>query len=94
MSDYQTAYTTGHQGAGEYGATGSKFEDVEDKLKAKYEQAKDSTAVGWEHAKDATRAAYDRVTEPRSSFMASGSTPRRGRGHLRSGRRQRESQDG
>ncbi len=62
--NYQSAYTTGHQGGSEYGTTGVKFEDVEDKLKAKYEQAKDSAAVGWEHAKDATRAAYDRVAGP------------------------------
>ena len=79
-SDYRSAYATGHQGAAEYGTTGSKFEDVEDKLKAKYEQAKDSTAVGWEHAKDATRAAYDRVTTPGAGSVAAGSTKDRAAG--------------
>ena len=72
--NYQSAYTTGHQGASEYATTGSKFEDVEDKLKTKYEQAKDSTAVGWEHAKDATRAAYDRVAQPGAGSVVPGST--------------------
>lgn len=76
--NYQSAYTTGHQGASEYGTAGAKFDDVEDKLKAKYEQAKDSAAVGWEHAKDATRAAYDKVTQPNS--VVAGSTKDRAAG--------------
>ena len=79
-SDYQSAYTTGHQGASEYGTTGSKFEDVEDKLKAKYEQAKDSAAVGWDHAKEATRSAYDRVTQRSPEPVVAGSTKDRAAG--------------
>ena len=67
--DYATAYTTGHQGAAEYGATGSKFADVEDKLKAKYEQTTGAATLPWEHAKDATRAAYDRVGEQRDIVL-------------------------
>ncbi len=74
--DYQSAYTTGHQGASEYGARGSKFEDVESDLKTNYEQTKNSAAVGWEHAKDATRAAYDRVTQRTGSAMSGSTTDR------------------
>ena len=59
--DYATAYTTGHQGASEYASAGSKFADVEDKLKAKYEQTAGAATLPWSHAKEATRAAFDRV---------------------------------
>ncbi len=67
--DYATAYTTGHQGASEYAATGSKFADVEDKLKAKYEQTAGATTLPWNHAREATRAAFDRVGEQRDIIL-------------------------
>ncbi len=59
--DYQSAYRTGYEGYGTYGASGRTYDEVEPELQQHYERHHGNSQLSWDRAKHASRAAWDRV---------------------------------
>ena len=60
--DYQDAYRVGYENRHHYSAE-TRFEEVEDELKAKWEEVKGQSRLHWAQAKLAAREAWDRVSQ-------------------------------